>query len=44
AWAGDPIAQRELASISRGSGSPFPGALKRLTARRYGTPETCRVF
>ena len=44
AWAGDTIAQRELASIARSSGSPFPGALKRLTAQRYGTPETCRVF
>jgi len=44
AWAGDAIAQRELASIARDSGSPFPGALKRLTARRYGTSATCRVF
>jgi 4-hydroxy-tetrahydrodipicolinate synthase len=44
AWAGDPVAQRELASIARDGASPFPAALKRLTARRYGTPETCRVF
>jgi len=44
AWAGDPVAQRELASMAREGASPFPAALKHLTARRYGTPETCRVF
>jgi 4-hydroxy-tetrahydrodipicolinate synthase len=44
AWSGDPIAQRELASVARDSAAPFPGALKRLTRLRYGTPEACRVF
>jgi 4-hydroxy-tetrahydrodipicolinate synthase len=44
AWAGDPIAQRELAAAAHDSAAPFPGALKQLTARRYGTPTTCRVF
>lgn len=44
AWAGDAVAQRELAASARESAAPFPGGLKRLTARRYGTPERCRVF
>lgn len=44
AWTGDAAAQRELAAAARESAAPFPGALKQLTARRYGTPETCRVF
>lgn len=43
AWSGDPIAQRELAAAARESGAPFPGALKRLTAQRYGTPRACRI-
>jgi 4-hydroxy-tetrahydrodipicolinate synthase len=43
AWSGDSIAQRELAAAARESAEPFPGALKRLTARRYRTPEGCRI-
>jgi dihydrodipicolinate synthase/N-acetylneuraminate lyase len=43
AWTGDAAAQRDLAEAHGFMRSAFPGAVKELTARRFGTPGTVRM-
>jgi dihydrodipicolinate synthase/N-acetylneuraminate lyase len=43
AFAGDPAAQRALAPLHLAARAPFPGAIKGLTARRFGTSTVCRM-
>ncbi len=43
AWDGDAAAQRGLLRTVAGLGGAFPRGLKEATARRFGTPVTCRL-